>query len=981
MLRFITQRIQVKLVLVTALALLIPTMLIGVYSINAATTDLLRTVNEKNLQLVASRSSALLTLMAEGERDVLLLVQAPPMRQYVGTLEGKGDEIIKRVLISHLKLFLVDSLNHLSVQILSHTGHEILGVERNAGIVSAIPDEALENQADQLYFIEAIRLTGHVYISGVDLNGRNRKPDIPYVPVIRFSLPLYTEDGGLVGVIVLKSAIWPILTANTNSNGVVYIVGEDGSYLAHPDPTRLFGQVLKTGITFDTDQPENAALLNDKTKGTTFTTQNGSDALQAFASVPIPNRDDAYWTFIYEEKLSNVFREINNVRLVNIILATGALLVALSLAWFVTRSIVKPVRQLADVSVAISRGEWDVQIPVVKNRDEVGALARAFSRMSRELKALYGDLETRVVSRTSELETVAKVSAAVAAILDIDKLLETISDLTKANFDLSHVYIYLLDDSKANLILADNHMKDGKAIAEYRRCIPLVPETPAQETTQTIAQHSIVAQAALSLQGVVANDTKSQRQPPEAPRQPSALHSDSASEMAIPLISAGRLLGVLDLQSPRANRFTDTDLRVMSILGDQIAVALQNAYLYNEQIATARQLEDAQHRAEQASRAKSTFLSNMSHELRTPLNVIIGYTSSMLDRPAMYNNETLPPIYGADIKLINESAYHLVGLINDILDLSKIEAGKLELHQTAIDLSHILRSAIATSSGLVKEKPVQLHADFCDLLPPVWADPIRVRQIILNLIANAIKFTERGSITVQACQEQNFVKISVIDTGIGIPEKALATIFDRFEQADKNISRRFGGTGLGLDISKQLCQMLGGDLTVQSAVGKGSIFSFTLPLAPSEPDFVYDRPEHTSHAAVNTAPQTPQVAAPYILLIEDNQENADMMIRLLNSANYRVQHCLRGFDGAHTALNTHPDVILMDFDLPDIDGRTLTATLKKQLGHDTPPIIAVTARAGKDEARLAEQSGCSAFVSKPFAPEALLKVIEDVLKT
>jgi signal transduction histidine kinase len=973
MLRFITQRIQVKLVLVTALALLIPTMLIGVYSINAATTDLLRTVNEKNLQLVASRSSALLTLMAEGERDVLLLVQSPPMRQYVGTLEGRGDETIKRILISHLKLFLVDSLNHLSVQILSHTGHEILGVERNAGIVSAIADEALENQADQLYFIEAIRLTGHVYISGVDLNGRNRKPDIPYIPVIRFSLPLYTEDGGLVGVIVLKSSIWPILTASTNSNGVVYIVAEDGSYLAHPDPTKLFGQVLKKGITFDTDQPENAALLNEKTKGTTFTAQNGADMLQAFASVPIPNRDDAYWTFIYEEKLSNVFREINNVRLVNIILATGALLVALSLAWFVTRSIVKPVRQLADVSVAISRGEWDVQIPVVKNRDEVGALASAFSRMSRELKTLYGDLETRVVSRTSELETVAKVSAAVAAILDIDKLLETISDLTKANFDLSHVYIYLVDDARANLILADNHFKDGKTVAEYRRCIPLVAETAAQQ--------SIVAQAALFLRGVVVNDTKSQRQPPEAPRQPSALHSDSASEMAIPLISAGRLLGVLDLQSPRANRFTDTDLRVMSILGDQIAVALQNAYLYNEQIETARQLEDAQHRAEQASRAKSMFLSNMSHELRTPLNVVIGYTSSMLDRPAMYNNEPLPSIYATDIKLINESAYHLVGLINDILDLSKIEAGKLELHQTAMGLSDILRSTIAASSGLVKEKPVQILADICEPLPPVWADPIRVRQIILNLIANAIKFTERGNVTLHACQEGNFVKVSVIDTGIGIPEKALATIFDRFEQADKNISRRYGGTGLGLDISKQLCQMLGGDLTVQSAVGKGSIFSFTLPLAPSQTNFAYTAPEQPDHVVVNTEPQTHLDAAPYILLIEDNQENADMAIRLLNSANYEVRHCLRGFEGAQMALNTNPDVILMDLDLPDIDGRTLTSTLKKQLGHDAPPIIAVTARAGKDEVRLAKQSGFSAFVSKPFAPEALLKVIEDVLKT
>src|SRR5450432_238359 len=274
--------------------------------------------------------------------------------------------------------------------------------------------------------------------------------------------------------------------------------------------------------------------------------------------------------------------------------------------------------------------------------------------------------------------------------------------------------------------------------------------------------------------------------------------------MAIPLKIADKLLGILDLQSDQIDRFKESELRVMGILGDQIAVAVQNAYLYKHQVESAKQLALAQQKAEQANKAKSLFLSNMSHELRTPLNVVIGYTSSMLDRPTMYNNEVLPTIYAKDIQLIKDNGYHLMGLINDILDLSKIEAGKLDLNVKAFDLHDILRGVIATSVGLVKDKPVQINSDFSDQWPLVLADDVRVRQIILNLMSNAVKFTEQGSVTLRVSVEGNFVRISVTDTGIGIPEHALATIFDRFQQAEQDTSRIYGGTGLGLDISKTL---------------------------------------------------------------------------------------------------------------------------------------------------------------------------------
>ncbi|HLY28211.1 MAG TPA: ATP-binding protein, partial [Aggregatilineales bacterium] len=246
------------------------------------------------------------------------------------------------------------------------------------------------------------------------------------------------------------------------------------------------------------------------------------------------------------------------------------------------------------------------------------------------------------------------------------------------------------------------------------------------------------------------------------------------------------------------------------------------------------QIQEAQERTERISQAKTIFLSNMSHELRTPLNVIIGYTSSMLDMSPIYNNVVLPDIYRKDIQLVMENGQYLLGLINDILDLSKIEAGKFELHRTELDLVEIFKATLTIVTGLVKDKPVQLRPSFPDQLPLVWADPVRVRQILLNLLSNAVKFTKSGSVTLQGRVEGNFVRVSVIDTGIGIPEKALPYIFDRFQQAEYDTSKHYGGTGLGLDISKQLTHMHGGEMKVNSVVGEGSNFSFTLPVAENQ---------------------------------------------------------------------------------------------------------------------------------------------------
>lgn len=408
---------------------------------------------------------------------------------------------------------------------------------------------------------------------------------------------------------------------------------------------------------------------------------------------------------------------------------------------------------------------------------------------------------------------------------------------------------------------------------------------------------------------------------------------------------------------------------------------LQKAYLevqhYSSKLEWVnKQLAEAQKQAEQASKAKSTFLSNMSHELRTPLNVIIGYSNSMLNMPKMFQNKKLSEAHRPFVQLIEENGHYLVGLISDVLDLGKIEAGKLELHHDATELPSLFRGVLATSVGLLKGKPVQLRSDFPDDLPVIWADPMRVRQIILNLMSNALKFTESGSVTLNARADGDFVKISVIDTGIGIPDSALAVIFDRFQQAENDTDKKYGGTGLGLDISKQLSLMHGGNLTVTSEVGRGSVFTVTLPIAAEQV-----AGEHGSTPRLDAEMQifegSTDSEQEMILLVEDDMNTRRLLRTILEQANYVVVDTNTGEEALDLAGGLLPAAIILDVYLPDISGWDVLQMLKQNAETAIIPVVVCTA----DENRLPQDDLYpSYYLRKPATPEALLNKVDQALR-
>jgi signal transduction histidine kinase len=291
--------------------------------------------------------------------------------------------------------------------------------------------------------------------------------------------------------------------------------------------------------------------------------------------------------------------------------------------------------------------------------------------------------------------------------------------------------------------------------------------------------------------------------------------------LAVPMLREGISTGVLTLTRSEVRPFTEKQIELVSTFADQAALAIENVRLFDE-------IQDKNRQLQMASENKSQFVSSMSHELRTPLNAIIGLTEMMVKNAARFGTEKAQE----PLQRVNHAGTHLLGLINQVLDLSKIEAGKLELNPQTVQLALLINEVIGTARQLAEQNKNRLVVDAQENLGALTVDPMRLRQILLNLLSNACKFTKEGQITLRArrvANGGNWIELAVVDTGIGMTPEQQAKLFEEFSQADTTTAQRFGGTGLGLAITRKLARMMGGDVTVASEPGKGSVFTVRLP--------------------------------------------------------------------------------------------------------------------------------------------------------
>lgn len=409
----------------------------------------------------------------------------------------------------------------------------------------------------------------------------------------------------------------------------------------------------------------------------------------------------------------------------------------------------------------------------------------------------------------------------------------------------------------------------------------------------------------------------------------------------------------------------------------------QNHLLKNEirqREATELLLRQAKEEAERGNQAKSDFLANMSHELRTPLNAILGMTESLQE-------EIFGPVNEQQLRalqIIDRSSAHLLGLINDVLDIAKIEAGQMQLQPSWVTVAELCNASVAFIQQQALQKHIRVETTQAPNLPPLWVDERRMRQVLINLLHNAVKFTpDCGQICFNAAlvdekpdpRGQHFLRIVITDTGIGIPVESIDQLFKPFTQIDSALNRQHQGTGLGLALVKQIVELHGGQVTLSSEVGVGSCFTIDLPCrTPTQ-----TTPSLQQQPASQSPTSSQPTVKPLILLAEDNDANIATISSYLEAKGYRLLVALNGIEAIRLTLSENPDLILMDIQMPQMDGLEAIRSIRSNPAFLHKPIIALTALAMTGDRERCLAAGASEYLAKPINLKQLINVIQTLL--
>jgi len=532
-----------------------------------------------------------------------------------------------------------------------------------------------------------------------------------------------------------------------------------------------------------------------------------------------------------------------------------------------------------------------------------------------------------------ELKALGEVSQAVSSTLELQTVLTTI---------VAHAVE--LSGSAAGIIYEFDEATRTFTVKATQRVAP--EHLEALQKTPIQLGEGAVGQAGATGAPIQVSDLRDEKQHAASHVRHILLKQGYRSLLAVPLLREARLLGGLVVWRRELGNFPDKVIGVLQTFAAQSVLAIQNARLFQEIQEKGRELEVA-------SQHKSQFVANMSHELRTPLNAIIGY-SEMLEEEAqdLGQGSFLP-----DLKNIHVAGKHLLGLINEILDLSKIEAGKMELFLESFDVPTLIRDVVATVQPLVEKNANTLQVQCAPELGVMHADLTKVRQALFNLLSNASKFTKQGTIKLDVSQESvdsnPWIRFRVSDTGIGMTPEQMGKLFQAFSQADASTTRQYGGTGLGLAISRKFCQMMGGDITVESALGKGSSFTIQLPVEVVE----HKTPPAPSAEEVPQRAVSVPEESPTVLAVRD------LMQRFLSKEGLRMVAAADGKEGLRLAKELRPDAITLDVLMPGMDGWAVLAALKADRALADIPVIMITIA---DEKHVGYALGVADYLTKPI---------------
>jgi GAF domain-containing protein/CheY-like chemotaxis protein len=594
------------------------------------------------------------------------------------------------------------------------------------------------------------------------------------------------------------------------------------------------------------------------------------------------------------------------------------------------RSEVRPFTEKQVQLVATFADQAVIAIENVRLFDEVQARTRELSQSIGELRAL------------------GEVSQAVNSTLDLETVLTTIVAKATQLSNTEAGAIYVFDDASREFRLRATYGMDDAIIAAIRD------------------RHIHLGETAIGR-------AAAQRTPIQVPD----IHSDPSSVLdvivragfrallTVPLLAADRIVGALVVRRKEPGEFADNTVDLLQTFAAQSVLAIQNARLFHEIEETGRQLEAA-------SQHKSQFLANMSHELRTPLNAIIGVTE-MLREDAEVAKQDLEPL-----DRVLGAGRHLLALINDILDLSKIEAGRMELHVETFPLLPVIQDVAKTIEPMATKNGNRIVIACPADLGTMHADQTRFRQSLLNLASNANKFTEKGTITITAHQGQesgrDWITLAVADTGIGMTPEQIGKLFQEFSQASSRTASKYGGTGLGLAISRHFCRMMGGDITVESEPGKGSTFTIRLPrIVQSVETPVTQGDAHVPAEPV--PPITEDAEEPLILVVDDDATARDLVVRHLERAGFAAVAARGGQEGLRLVRELRPAAVTLDILMPDLDGWTVLAAIKGDPALASTPVVLMSI---VDQKNRGYALGAADYLVKPVDRTKLIETLTNI---
>ena len=639
-----------------------------------------------------------------------------------------------------------------------------------------------------------------------------RKESEPYMTV---ALAGNGEEGWVIVSETNLKFIWDVVAAiKVGKAGYSYVLDANGRLIAHPDISLVLQKTDFRGL------PQVAPVIakSARTAVEGLDAQIGRDIrgkevlsahaliepldLHVYVDLPI---DEAYEPIFYSA--------LRTVGLV--IISLGVSILA---ALYLVRRMVAPVKVLQEGAARIASGELTQRIEVTTG-DELQELADEFNRMTGQLQESYAGLERKVDERTRELTEALEQQTATSEVLrvisgsqtDTHPVFDIIAERARALCAASGVGVTTFDGHMIHLAALSHITPEGAN--EIRKRFPRPPGLDTA-TSRAILEREMV---------IISNVAKHIEEHPGYALKDAALAQGFNSVLAVPLLRDGTPIGAITIMRLQKDAFTPREIDMVKTFADQAVIAIENVRLFKELQARTLELENA-------SKHKSQFLANMSHELRTPLNAILGYAELIVDK--IYGGVPAPIV--EVLERVQKSWRHLLGLINDVLDLSKIEAGQIDLSVSSFTFQDIASSVHSATESLASEKGLALSVEVEPATPVANGDERRLTQVLMNLVGNAIKFTDSGKIAIRVSPRDSMFLVSVQDTGPGIPADQHEKIFEEFQQVDTSATRKKGGTGLGLAISKRIVEMHGGRLWVESEVGAGSTFNFTIPMELKE---------------------------------------------------------------------------------------------------------------------------------------------------